>query len=94
MLIFRTLGANGTMRVDFLVDGETGQIFANEINPLPGTLYHHLWEKSGVPLQQVLTHLIDAAEKVYTERSQLLYTFDSPILQQLKGAKFGTKLSR
>lgn len=91
--IFRTLGGNGTMRVDFLINGETNEIFANEINPLPGTLYSHLWEKSGVPLPQVLEHLLASAQRTHAERSSLLYTFDSPILKQLKGAKQGNKLS-
>lgn len=90
--IFRVLGGNGTMRVDFLVNSTTGDIFANEINPLPGTLYQHLWEKSGVSLSEILTELLDAAQRAHAERSNLLYSFDSPILQQLKGSKLGTKM--
>ena len=46
--IFETLNLSGIARIDFLYQPETQELFANEINPMPGTLYHHLWKKSGV----------------------------------------------
>ena len=51
--IFKELNANGTMRVDFLFNKKTEELFVNEFNTLPGTLYHHLWEKSGVDISTV-----------------------------------------
>ena len=46
--IYRLFGCSGTTRVDFLYHKETKQWFANELNTLPGTLYHHLWKESGI----------------------------------------------
>jgi D-alanine-D-alanine ligase len=40
--VFEKLSGNGIMRIDFLLNTENGELFLNEINTLPGTLYHHL----------------------------------------------------
>lgn len=61
--IFILMQGNGIMRIDFLMNHQTGEIFANEINPLPGTLYHHLWEKSGISIHQLLQMMIADGEK-------------------------------
>jgi len=40
--IYKTVGCSGIARVDFLYDKVAGKVYANEINPMPGTVYHHL----------------------------------------------------
>src|SRR5581483_5491188 len=61
--IYITLGCSGTARVDFLYDTKEEKFYANEINTLPGTLYHHLWDKSGVNLDELLKRLIGYANE-------------------------------
>ena len=56
--IFISLGCVGIARFDFLYNRVTKEFFANEINPLPGTLYHHLWQKSGVEIGPLIRGLI------------------------------------
>src|SRR3989338_808132 len=46
--VFKAFGCSGLARVDFLYNKKTKDIFVNEVNTLPGTLYHHLWKKSGI----------------------------------------------
>jgi D-alanine-D-alanine ligase len=50
---FRLLGGRGYARVDFLVDGNSGDIFFNEVNTIPGftsiSMFPKLWDASGVP---------------------------------------------
>lgn len=90
--VYRALGCSGIARVDFLFDKQTQKFFANEVNPLPGTLYHHLWKKSGLEFNQLLIKLIEFAEEKYKKRRELDFTFESSILKQLGSNKLGSKL--
>lgn len=85
--IYKLFECSGTARVDFLVNTDTGEIFANEINTLPGTLYHHLWKASGVSLNDLLEHLLDFAEERHERRKKLTTTFASNVLAAAGGSK-------
>ena len=65
--IFKALGCKGLSRVDFFVHKESGKIYFNEINTLPGftsiSMYPKLWEACGVPIKELITKLVDYAEK-------------------------------
>lgn len=89
--IYKALGCSGIARVDFLFNKQTKEFFANEVNPLPGTLYHHLWKESGLGLSDLLKELIKFAEESYKQKREITYTFESSVLTNLGGAK-GSKL--
>jgi D-alanine-D-alanine ligase len=85
--IFKALGCVGIARFDFLYNQATKKYFANEINPLPGTLYHHLWQKSGVEISELIRGLISDALLRHEEKEGTVYTFSSEVLERLKGLK-------
>ncbi len=62
---FEAVGCEGMARVDFLMDGASGQLFINEINTIPGftsiSMYPKMWEYSGIPYPQLLDALIQLA---------------------------------
>ena len=62
---YKICECQGLSRVDFFVDKETGGIKLNEINTLPGftsiSMYPKLWEKSGMPIGELLDKLIEYA---------------------------------
>lgn len=89
--VYRALGCSGVARFDFLYNKVSGQYFANEINPLPGTLYHHLWEKSGIKIEELIRGLINDALVRQTEKDNSTYSFSSEVLGQLKGLKLMQK---
>lgn len=89
--IYSQLGCSGIARVDFLYDKRAKKWFANEINTLPGTLYHHLWKKSGVEFKELLGRLIGYAEEKYRLKKNITYTFESSILTQTSGKKLSLK---
>jgi D-alanine-D-alanine ligase len=92
--VYKAIGCSGIARVDFLYNKETKQFFANEVNPLPGTLYHHLWKASGMELDELLKNLIKFAEEKYEQRKQINFTFESSVLKNLGGGKMkGGKLA-
>ncbi len=63
--IFNCLDCSGMARVDFFIEKQSQKIYFNELNTIPGftkiSMYPKLWEASGLPYQQLLTHLIELA---------------------------------
>lgn len=87
---FQALGCAGVARVDFLNDRETGEVWVNEINTIPGSLSFYLWEEAGVPFSELMDRLVSLAFKRQRARAALTFTYDSNILAGFGGAK-GTK---
>ncbi|MBD3238041.1 MAG: D-alanine--D-alanine ligase [Candidatus Moranbacteria bacterium] len=85
--IYKAIDCCGTARVDFLFNRKTKQLFANEINPLPGTLYHHLWKDSGLSIKQVVKTLIKLAQQRHELKNKFTRVFQSEILNQAKSIK-------
>lgn len=85
--VFLKFECSGTARVDFLYDKESKKLFVNEINPLPGTLYHHLWEKSDMPLPSLLKRLIALAVEKNKKKQGIISTFSSNILAHADWSK-------
>lgn len=74
--IFTNLRCRGMARVDFFVNDETGHIYFNEINTLPGftsiSMYPKLWEASGISYPVLLDKLVDIALVHHQRRLQLV----------------------
>jgi D-alanine-D-alanine ligase len=62
--VFKTIGAEGYARVDFLLD-ETGSIFVNELNTIPGftniSMFPRMFVASGLPYEELVNLLIQDA---------------------------------
>lgn len=86
---FRALGCSGVARIDFLNDKETGELWVNEINTIPGSLSFYLWEAAGLSFSRLLDEMIALAFKRQREREALTFTYESNILAgvSLGGAK-------
>ena len=69
---YEAVDAAGMARVDFLMEKETGKIYLNEINTIPGftkiSMYPKLWEASGLPYASLVDRLIDLALERKAER--------------------------
>lgn len=85
--IYKIFECSGIARIDFLYNKTFKKYYANEINTLPGTLYHHLWKASGVSFEELLTELIDVALESYKKKNSYTYTFKSEILSKAGTAK-------
>lgn len=89
--IYELFGCSGTARVDFLYDKTSKKCYANEINTLPGTLYHHLWKASGVEFGELLERLIALARERSEAKKKIALTFESEILKQANSTKLRLK---
>ncbi|MBR2338526.1 MAG: D-alanine--D-alanine ligase [Clostridia bacterium] len=91
---FIALGCSGVSRIDFLNDTETGELWVNEINTIPGSLSFYLWEAAGLPFDKLLDEMIALAFKRQRDRDALTFSYESNILSAVslggaKGAKAG-----
>ena len=72
---FRSIDAAGLSRVDFLLSRDTGAIFVNEINTMPGftsiSMYAKMWEASGVSYADLVDRLIQFAQARHSEKQRL-----------------------
>jgi D-alanine-D-alanine ligase len=72
---FLAVEAAGMARVDFLLNGSTGDLVVNEINTIPGfttiSMYAKLWEASGLAYPRLLERLIDLALERHAEKQVL-----------------------
>lgn len=91
---YNTLGCTGIARVDVLLDSLTNDYFVSEVNTMPGTIYNHLWEKSGMKTTDLVKRLLTDALEEYKEKKNLSRVFNSNILQTLgNSSKLSKKIS-
>jgi D-alanine-D-alanine ligase len=88
---FHALGCRGVARVDFLMDGESGRLWVNEVNTLPGSLSFYLWEPAGISFGALLDRLVGLALKRERENAAVTYSFETNILSGLAPGAFGPK---
>ena len=92
---FQCLGCSGVSRIDFMMDSESGEIWLNEINTIPGSLAFYLWEPVGIPYPVLLDRMIGLAMKRRRRQESITYAFDSNVLQGVKlGGSKGSKGSK
>ncbi len=90
--IFKAIGANGVVRIDFIIDNDNGQVYANEINTIPGSLSFYLWDATDMKYRELCNKLIDLAFRRQRNRENLTFTIDTNILSGVSlGGSKGTK---
>ncbi len=77
---FLAIDGAGMARVDFLLDRQTGRLYLNEVNTIPGftsiSMYPKLWEASGLPFSQLLDRLIELALERHADKSRSETSFN------------------
>ncbi len=72
---FEAVDGSGMARVDFFLSRDSGQLFVNEVNTIPGfttiSMYPKMWEASGLPYPQLLDRLIELAIERHARKQQL-----------------------
>jgi D-alanine-D-alanine ligase len=62
-------------RVDFLLARDSGILYLNELNTIPGfttiSMYSKMWDASGVPYPTLLDRLIALAIERHVDKQQL-----------------------
>lgn len=90
---FRVLSCHGVSRVDVMIDNQSGKIYVNEINTIPGSLSFYLWEASGISFQNLMSRLVELALRRKREDSRKTFTYEQNIFNIGNGVK-GSKGSK
>lgn len=93
--IFRMMDCKGVVRIDYMWDRNSDEIYITEINTIPGSLAFYLWENAGVKYKQLIDRMVMCAQRAHEDKNLRNYAFTSDILKSVslggsKGAK-GTK---
>src|SRR5579884_3227127 len=59
--VYKAFNCSGIARVDMLINQKTNQVYFNEVNPLPGGLYAHNWNKKGISNVELVEKLVALA---------------------------------
>lgn len=77
---YKAIDCAGMGRVDLMLDKDSGLLFMNEINTIPGftkiSMYPKLWEASGLDYPALLDRLIELAIERHEEKNRLKTSFD------------------
>ena len=72
---FQAVDGAGMARVDFLLSRETGTLYVNEVNTIPGfttiSMFAKLWAATGVDYPALLDRLIQLALERHAEKQRL-----------------------
>ncbi len=78
---YKAIDAAGMARVDFLLDKDSGAVYLNELNTLPGftkiSMYPKLWEASGMSYTELVDRLIDLALQRKADRARTSHSYRS-----------------
>lgn len=88
---FKALNCNGVVRIDFMIDMDTDEVYVNEINTIPGSLAFYLWEASGLKYKEMLSKLIELSLTRKREEGNLSFSYDTKILDGYNGGSKGSK---
>lgn len=94
---FKAIDGRGTARIDFLVKPDTGEVYLNELNTMPGSLAFYLWQEEGMPPRELVHRLVELARHAHTEKRRNTYNYRTRLIEYtaargVKGVK-GAKTS-
>ena len=78
---YKVIDAAGMARVDFFIDKDSGEVYLNELNTLPGftkiSMYPKLWEASGMSYSELVDRLIELAIQRKADRARISHSYRS-----------------
>ena len=83
----KALNISGVVRIDFMLDRKTKEIYLNEFNITPGSLAFYLWTGKEMNYSKLLDKIIDCGIKKYQAKSKKLTNFETNVLEGFNGAK-------
>ena len=90
--IFRELDLKGVVRIDYMFDTRTENLYITEVNTIPGSMAYYLWEESGISYTSLIDKMVECAMKAHQEKNENSYAYTSDILRNIQlGGKTGAK---
>lgn len=71
---FKVIDGSSLARVDFFLERNTGKVWINEINTMPGftpiSMYAKLWAASGIQFEELVLELVRLGQERFKERNE------------------------
>lgn len=83
--IFKSFCCKGVVRIDYLVNEKTNEIFVNEINSIPGSMAYYLWEDK-YTFSELIDKMVFVALKEFKEKNRKKYCFNSEVLEKFNNS--------
>jgi len=84
--VYEAIDCNGMARADFLLSGETGELYISEVNTIPGfttiSMYPKLWEASGLAYPELIDRLIELALERHQDKQRSETCYQPSINEQ------------
>jgi D-alanine-D-alanine ligase len=71
---FKAIDGSNLARVDFFLERNTGKVWINEINTMPGftpiSMYAKLWAASGIQFEELVRELVRLGQERFQEKNE------------------------
>ncbi|MDL2235893.1 D-alanine--D-alanine ligase [Christensenellaceae bacterium OttesenSCG-928-L17] len=97
--VFEMLECKGVVRIDYMIDPETNEVYINEINTIPGSFAFYLFEPMGMKYSALIDRLIACALQAQQDKEASEYAYDSKLIAKIiedggiRSGKAGSKLN-
>jgi len=92
--IFALMDCKGVVRIDYMYDKASGNLYITEINTIPGSLAFYLWENTGLSYRHLIDRMVEYARKAHEDKNSAQYAYSSDILRNVTFGAKGTKGSK
>ena len=86
-IIFKEFCCKGVVRIDYLVNEKTNEVFVNEINSIPGSMSYYLWEEK-YTYPELIDQLVTIAIKTKKQQNRKKFCYSSQVLNKYKNKEF------
>ena len=88
------MDCKGVVRIDYMFDAPSQELYITEINTIPGSLAFYLWEAKGLKYRQLIDRMVDYARCAHEEKNSRSYAYTSDILKSYAAGTKGIKGSK
>ena len=71
---YRAMSCEGFARIDFFVSRDTGEVYINEINTIPGftkySMFPSLWKEAGVGFTDLIERIVELGYERYNDKNK------------------------
>ena len=78
--LYDSFDLSGVVRVDYIYDGTSGELFVNEVNTVPGSLSGYLYRECGLSYTELVRALVEEGKSKKIAQDEYIATFDSELL--------------
>ena len=78
---------SGIVRIDFLINSKTNEVFLNEINTIPGSLSNYLWNARKYNFSKILDQVKKYSLENFDSKKSKVKNFSTSVLSQFETSK-------